>query len=202
MKGLAMGAQAERMAREAARLHGLGDRFLARALLSLARGARSLHSADLARPPLDRSRYPVFMVWEVAPEIAARLGETSFEPLERKADLSAADGAALREWAWYCVTRSPSLASKADARVRAYDPWDMLRHDVANGNPMMIALDRLYPPPEGPISSLDPPARHVYMARMSRGLLPAAVWSPHDPQVAGAAAPEAAKPSGTAAPLA
>jgi hypothetical protein len=153
-----------------ARFHGLPDRFMARELMRLCRQVRAMAIAvdpQLADPSW--CTYRATMLWSACPEVAARLGETVFEPGER-ADryLRHEDNTTLRHSIGNYLkhselSRIPKLFDRQDPNREAPDPVDMLDNDVANGNPLAIALDRACPPGE---DATDWPAS--YLAEVGR----------------------------------
>jgi hypothetical protein len=132
-----------------ARLHSLPDRFLAREILRLARDARRQISEfdNWIHDPF-YGTYNVLLLWHVLPELAARLGETSFQPNERRdADLATRTGADFRDWVSSCIAHNDvghryGYKDKGSVPTPCY----LLGQDVCNGNPIAIALDRLCPP--------------------------------------------------------
>jgi hypothetical protein len=160
------------------RIYALTDRFLGRALLALCREARRMHPGALARAPTSGSDLGVFLVWDIGPEIAARLGETVFHPQERRDTVRLASIADLRHWAWLCLTHTGPFVGEMDSVPMAGDSWNVIRRDVADGNPVFIALDRLARPVTFDTHG-DPAAARVATARLSRGLAPALSWMPN-----------------------
>lgn len=154
---------------ESARIFDMTDRFVARSLLSTARAARAHHSLRLRRTEASKSFYPVFYVWDVVPEIAARLGETVFMQGERSDAVRQASGADLRAWALECLTHSGSML--AALRDRS-DPFAVLCADPVNGNPVFVALDRLFP------DVRDSVTRRLEKTSQARGFPPRAFWVP------------------------
>nr|WP_250808036.1 hypothetical protein [Neorhizobium tomejilense] len=155
------------------RLHILPDRFLARALLGLCRKARNVH-AVLAKTPRTGSDHGVFLVWDIGPEIAARLGETEFSHQERRSVVRSASVGDLRSWTWNALERTAPLPHSSHD---GSDPWNVLRTDVADGNPLFIALDRLSPPHTFDAFA-DPASARVATAFLARGLPPVLSWRP------------------------
>lgn len=139
-----------RVSREMTRLHELPDRFLARAILLCARYAREIHPQGLSRGGASRqARYAATLAWDIAPEIARRLGETALSPFESRADFRRVDNVALRTMTWACYQHSTERLGGDPAGTApdgGIDPWLLLRHDPAEGNPLYIALDRFAPP--------------------------------------------------------
>lgn len=136
----------DRMRGEMRRLYALPDRFLGRAILDYARAARAKYPEDLGAGGHERRGYALAFFWDVVPEVARRLGESRFLPQERvSADVVAASGSELRDWVHYCLGctgRRPRVADPGDVGL---DPWDVLLHEPANGNPVAMAVDRISP---------------------------------------------------------
>lgn len=163
-----------------ARLHALPDRFLGRELLRLARAARTqvlVTDAYMADPQY--GTYNVALLWHVLPEMAARLGETSFELNERKDPwMAAKTGADFRECVSSYITHNDlghRYGYKGDQAEP--NPCYLLGHEPCNGNPIAIALDRLCPPFD---TSADDAARRIREAGRCRFGNDAVVnaWSP------------------------
>jgi hypothetical protein len=172
------GTNAPALRREMERLHGLEDRFLARALVALARNSRADHPAELRGGEGRWHRFPVFFAWSLVPEIAARLGEKVFQPGERRAQVDEAPHRQLREWAYNCLERSPPLPRGRTTPTTPYTAWEALRSNPADGNPVFIALDRLAPVTLDDIGN-DRAAAHVFRALLSRGSdASSAMWRP------------------------
>ena len=140
---------------ETFRLFSLPDRFLARALLDISRDVRQMRNGD----PSDRAVWleeTAMVLFDLVPEIAHRLGETSFSSVERlNTDLKAGSIAELRHYAvWVLnhgsINRLPydplTKSYRADHPDRPCLGVDLLARDAANGNVLAIAIDRLCPP--------------------------------------------------------
>lgn len=156
---------------EIARLHGLPDRWLAGALLRIAREARDPPRG--ARLPTDRHPVAV-LLWHVVPEVARRLGAKDLLPNEAsQADhLEFASPAALRDHAstglrW--LLAEPPASSAAAA---------LLARDPADGNPCAIGLDRVSPPPEPDAPEQDWLSSRVCAAARRLGHAPTGSWTP------------------------
>ena len=170
-----------------ARMHGMSDRFLARAIVKMCRSARELHGPFLRKEPESLPSYPAVLAWDVGPEISARLGEREFLLLERSCGVRSASASDLRAMAWVALTRSPG-ARAMDKGVGVADPWNLMRKNVGDGNPLFIALDRLSPP-EGFDVRKDPAAARVVQTCVARGIEPRLCWHPEMQNPPGAVAP-------------
>ena len=161
---------AERIARDEAdvvRLWSLPDRFLAAALLRMSRAA-----ADADPDMLGHGGWGTYehrLVWQVVPEVAFRLGETSFRTNERPPAIRRVDDEILRVWAGACIQNATAQRPEAGAG------WRLLTREPANGNPLLIALDRVFPPDR---YSEDYGARMVREAAGYRGFEDATAWRP------------------------
>lgn len=175
-------AQRTRLARtraENACLHALPDRWLAEALLRMARQIRAAHP-DRPGNPRDCVYEPTF-VWHVVPEVAKRLGATRLLPNEASDPrVSTLDGQALREPAGVCLQNvALDRWGRGDVLEReAPSPEEILCHSISNGNPLAFALDRLCPAPEEGADWHDWIARHMRESSRFRGLSPTPAWSP------------------------
>lgn len=169
---------------ELARLYQLPDRWLAEALLRLARKVRS-GAAELF---VERDRcYETALVWNVIPEIAKRLGklnDTAFMRGERDDwELRRLDNKALRVTvgAYIKNTSQFYLERKGSIPEDVKSAWELISHEAVNGNPIVIALDRVAPP-SLPLDPDDHLANQMYAINIQRGNPTEAVWRP-DPSV-------------------
>lgn len=117
---------------EVERLYGLSNRWLAQALLTLSRTAR--RAAPALRP--DDTRLDSRLVWDIAPEIARRLGATRFLPLEAHADFARMSLGNLRSRLADCLGFTGSYRNSGLA-------WALLTLPAEKGNVVACALDRL-----------------------------------------------------------
>jgi hypothetical protein len=128
------------------RLFHLSDRFLARTIIGTARSARSVRQDGLAHHSVSRElRHAAALVWDIAPEIARRLGESDIRAGEIRQQVKRATDADLRFWTWTCLQKTAS-SFVASANGDRHEAWKLLLHDPSEGNPLFIALDRLAPP--------------------------------------------------------
>ena len=138
----------ERVHHEVGRLFNLPTRFLARALIRHARNARDRHPDFLAHDARDGNKTVSALVWDIVPEICYRMGERSEIPGERSAQVRAMTDARFRIHAGCIIMGAATIFSNDGRRVREardIDPFEILTHDVANGNPVAFALDRVVP---------------------------------------------------------
>jgi hypothetical protein len=163
---------------EMARLFRLDDRFLARALLRIARDARTTYPSALARIGVGKpGGSPARLVWDIIPEAARRLGEGALLSGEAIGSIRAISGEELRHEAWECFKRAPRVIGDGGGGSGAIDPWGLVRRDPVFGNPLLIALDRIAPPLE---PSKDAGARYVAAMSRNRGLEGSGwSWRPH-----------------------
>ena len=139
--------------REMARLHGLPDRFLGRALIELARNAITA-DPDLGGDPRKRG-YESLLIRSVLPRLALALGETGLTALEAAGARAAPEpGPELRTLIGTCLNNAVfrPFVGQPDPLLRA------LTFGFANGSPITIGLDRVCPPTYG---SDDWVARHI-----------------------------------------
>lgn len=162
---------------EMARLHGLPDRWLAQALLNMARGARASH-ADLADP--DQQVYGPAFLWHLVPEVARRLGG-QLQPGEgdRYRHL---DDYSLRVVAGRYLKHAGLGYYDTGSQERSEpSSLDLLDHDFVNGNPVAMAVDRIHPAPEKGQDGMDWIALHMREVSGFRGHGDVASWSPPQP---------------------
>lgn len=160
--------------KELARLHGLGDRWLGEAVLRLARDVRSKVPRMAGQAP-DVRTCNGYLLWDAIPEMARRLGcdlrlnEAGGDVRgETAGDLRLAVSAAM--WGF-----GPGYLGEAAERDADLCPVSLLTHDVANGSPVAILLDRVAPPAPG---ADDRCARYVREVSRSRGLEVRDAWDP------------------------
>jgi hypothetical protein len=154
-------ARVEEVGREVERLHALPDRFLARALLDMARRGREDHPERLGVPR--EAGYGNLLIWSVIPALAQRLGEKGLTETEKSCAREVPrEPAELRRFIGNCLLNSDLQTLGIEAGSRALD---VLGHSIVNGNPITSALDRIAPPaPE----SDDWVARHMREVSRSR----------------------------------
>jgi hypothetical protein len=153
---------------EAVRLFHLGDRWLAQALLVLSRAAR--RAAPALRP--DDVRQDSRLVWDIAPEIARRLGARQFLPLEAHGDFARLSLRNLRS------RLDEALVSTGHYRESG-PAWALLTLPPEMGNVVAFGMDRLcVQAAEIPDDTGDLLCRRVAMACAAQGLAFATAWHP------------------------
>lgn len=160
---------------ELIRMWRLPDRFLAADLLRKARAARAAYPSVLGLDPNGWSTYEKTFVWDVVPEVAARLGETDFDPNERKAEVRGCSDVELRDWVGISLNNMGMIREAWLDKNPVINPWILLTHSIANGNPVLFAVDRVSPPTA---DSKDWGATHVREIARSRGFGGVSAWSP------------------------
>ena len=167
MSGAALG----HVGREMARLHGLPDRFLGRALLDLSRRAIEA-DPELGGDPRQRG-YESILIRSVLPRIAITLGETALTNVEVAGVRSAPEPSSeLRSLTGTCLNNAAFRAfiDSPDPQLRA------LTLGFANGSPVTIGLDRICPPTP---TSEDWVASHIReISRARFGDERFSAWSP------------------------
>lgn len=165
----------EKVRSEMRRIHGLPDRWLAEELLRLARRTREEFPDKLSEPVHDT--HDTSLVWEVGPEIARRLGATLRSDESRRGDVRYATGQELRTHAGSCLQYT-SVWGWLDYKASSPSAAELLTHEIANGNPVAIALDRLYPVGAKDITGVDHIARSVGEVSKRRGFGNRTAWWP------------------------
>lgn len=160
---------------ELIRMWRLQDRFLAADLVRKVREARFLYPKVLDRDPNGWSSYEKTFVWDVVPEVAARLGETAFQPNERSAEVRSCTDVELRQWLGLSLNNMGMIREAWIEKDPLINPWLMLTHSIPNGNPALFAMDRISPPT---MESDDWGARHVREIARNRGFEGISAWSP------------------------
>ena len=141
-------AHYDRVNSEIGRLFSLPTRFLARALVRHARNARDRHPDFLALNACEGNKTMSALVWDVVPELCFRMGERSEIQGERRAQVRAMSDTRFRTHAGFIIMGASGIFSDGQKRVRNahdVDPFEILTHDVANGNPVAFAIDRIVP---------------------------------------------------------
>lgn len=160
---------------ELLRLWELPDRFLAEDLLRKVRAARSMYPHKFALHPEGWSTYETTFVWDVVPEVAARLGAVDFQPNERKSEVRGCSDEELRDWVGLSLKCMGMIREAWIDKVPLVNPWLILSHSIPNGNPVLFGLDRVCPPT---LESLDWGAVHVREIARNRGFGEVSAWSP------------------------
>lgn len=153
------------------RLYALPDRWLARELVTLARYVRSCEPQYCVM-----NRGHATLLFECIPEIASRLGETSFQSCERSAGFRSMDGGRLREATAALLSPDRVLNKRmAAVPVRNINVYSLLFNDPCNGSPIAFGLDRIASPDFG---CPDPIAAEVYFVADRRGHAADFEWRP------------------------
>lgn len=119
---------------ELVRLCGLESRWLARALLRMVRELRIADQADVQKTGKFHLLY-----WQLVPELAWRLGETTLRTMERT-------DPEIRNLTDSALRRLIAETWKSCAADNEGAPEHMLYREETTGNPLIIALDRLCAP--------------------------------------------------------
>ena len=149
--------------REAARLYGLTNAWLAAALLAAARQAQA------ASPDLDPSEptYESRLIWGIVPELARRLGVVKLTTKEIDWEIRELSNYQLRLRAGYTIKNIACSARPG---------WRTLTRDMGNGNGVVYAIDRLCPGRMG--DREDPVVRSLTELSLCRGRPYAGIWTP------------------------
>lgn len=134
----------DRMRAEMHRLYALSDKELGEEILRLCQSARSQYPQETTRGEPHRDTYTTALFWDVGPEVARRLGATIAEDV--RADVRKTTDRELRYWVGSCIAGTPwSPITGKKEEYLPLCPWDILAHEVVNGNPLAFAVDRLAP---------------------------------------------------------
>lgn len=163
--------------REMSRLYSLSNLWLGAAILRLARQVREEMPLQLGDP--QEQTYDASFVWHVVPNIAKRLGvRTLLINENRRDDIATSQGQEYRELIGvYLKNLSMGRFSK-DADRTSLCASELLGGDLANGNPIAMALDRLVPAPAPDCCKNDWAARYLLEISAVRGFKPTPHWSP------------------------
>jgi len=163
--------------REMARLYGLSDLWLGAALLRLARQARQAMPkllGDSCQPVYDAT-----FVWHLVPNIAKRLGASSLQFNEnRREDIILSEGQEFRELVGSYLKNLSMGWCQREHPIDRPTACEILGHDLANGNPVAMAIDRLVPAPVDERGRSDWIARHLREISAIRGFEATPHWSP------------------------
>ncbi|MBY3432559.1 hypothetical protein HFN89_00030 [Rhizobium laguerreae] len=156
---------------EIERLYSLPDRWLARELVNLSRHV--VRTVPTRCPPGSST---AALLLEAVPEIAARLGETTFLQGERSDRVSNMTGQELRGFLALVLKRDRSVCHILDHfPLRGYNPYSILLNDASNGNPAAFGMDRIALPDS---ENLDRLAWEVYIVSGNRGHGCEFAWRP------------------------
>lgn len=156
----------ERLARndaEALRLYHLGDAWLARELLALAREAQKATPQHRPEAPT----YNSVLIYGIIPEIARRLGVVKLALSELNWEVRPKSDYELRVHAGHCLK---------NIGYSTLPGWNMLTRDVCHGNPVLYAVDRLCPGAAG--DKEDPSCRLLAEVAAARKKSFSGVWTP------------------------
>ena len=123
-------ARIEQEETEELRLFGLTDAWLAAAILSIARKAQ----ASTPEHTPGQCTYNARLIWGIVPEIARRMGVVRMTTDEIDWEVRELSDYELR------IRLGHTLANIGHCSLPG---WDMLSREVANGNPLVFAIDRL-----------------------------------------------------------
>ena len=170
----------ERLARtavEIGRLYRLPNRWLAEQLLKLTRQLRRDYPDKLGYPYA--LGYDAAFAWHLVPEIAKRLGATLLLPNEAtEIGIMTLQGQDFREYAGVFLNNIVVKHWPHTGCSGIPSAAELLAHSIANGNPVAIAIDRLYPAPPRGQDRHDAIARQIREVSHYRGHAETAYWSP------------------------
>jgi hypothetical protein len=156
-------ARIEQDRREALRLYGLGNAWLAREILSAARAAQA---ATPHRTPDERT-YDARLIWGILPELARRLGVVKLTTNEIDWEIRELSDYDLRVRAGYTLK---------NIGFTILPGWRQLTRDIGHGNMVVYALDRLCPGRLG--DREDPIVRNLTELAACRKRPYNGVWTP------------------------
>ncbi|QMI49742.1 hypothetical protein [Burkholderia sp. MBR-1] len=160
-------AMLDRIETTTIRYFSLTDRWLAQELLRLSRALRC------QRPDIQPTdcTYDASMLWHLVPELARRLGATSFRSNERtNGAIVLLTDAALRERIGHSLKQLCPYHFTPSS-----DEAHLLFRQPYNGNPIAMALDRLCPPAD---LIHDPIARSIREIAAVRKIQTNGCWTP------------------------
>lgn len=156
-------ARIEHDRREALRLYGLANPWLASALLSAARQAQA--AAPHLKP--DECTYEARLIWGIVPELARRLGVVRLTTNEIDWQIRELSDRDLRLRAGHTL-RNIAYSTRPG--------WRELTRDIGNGNMVVYAADRLCP---GRLGDRDDPiVRNLSELAACRERPYSGVWTP------------------------
>jgi len=156
-------ARIEQDRREAQRLYGLGNAWLAAALLAAAREAQA---TSPERAP-DECTYDARLIWGIVPELARRLGVVKLTTNEIDWEIRELSDYQLRVRAGHTLKNISYSTAPG---------WRLLTRDIGNGNAVVYAVDRLCPGRMG--DREDPIVWNLTELAACRGRPYAGVWTP------------------------
>lgn len=158
----------DRISSEIVRLYGLTDRWLGQEILQLARQGRQDRQDKLSDP--GNENYDTSFVWNLAPEIARRLGAGPLQLNEsRSIRLRSASDRELREMTGLFLSnnsldrmsRNFDMSYEDALCSRVSESLEILGREFVNGNPIAIAIDRICEPAPADNDRRDWIARHT-----------------------------------------
>lgn len=156
-------ARLEQDRREALRLYGLGNAWLAAAMLAAAREAQA---AAPYWAPGDLT-YDARLIWDIVPELARRLGVVKLTTNEIDWEIRELSDYDLRLRAGYTLK---------NIGYSTLPGWRQLTRDIGNGNMVVYAADRLCPGRMGDRD--DPIVRNLTELAACRGRPYDGIWTP------------------------
>lgn len=156
-------ARLEQDRREALRLYGLGNAWLAAAMLAAAREAQA---AAPYWAPGDLT-YDARLIWGIVPELARRLGVVKLTTNEIDWEVRELSDYDLRVRAGYTLK---------NIGYSTLPGWRQLTRDIGNGNMVVYAADRLCPGLMGDCD--DPIVRNLTELAACRGRPYDGIWTP------------------------
>lgn len=167
----------ERIALERAYAHSCfaaDDIDLGRMILKLAVDLREGYPAEFDMGD-DRGNYSSALVWEIAPEIARRLGVVDFRRGKRPYACHDSDDHGLRSFACNAIFGSSRKVLSPSGSWEDPPALSLLQREPCNGNPLVIGLDRVAPPYDDPVDHL---AWRIAEVSQTRGFPRQIAWSP------------------------
>jgi hypothetical protein len=156
---------------EIERLYSLPDRWLARELVTMSR-----HVVRTVPGHCMPGSSTAALLFEAIPEIAARLGETSFLQGERSERVRGMSGRELRHFLSSVSKRDTVICQILEAYpLRGCNAYSIIANDASNGNPVAFGIDRIEEPD---FENLDRLAWEVYIVSGNRGYDCAFGWRP------------------------
>lgn len=170
-------AQLARIAAERAfaqRCFSASDVELGRIILKLATDMRRLHPETFAWERRGDG-YAGALVWELAPEIARRLGVPDFHRGRRPYACAGDDDLTLRIFTCNAIFGARGTVLRDPGSGGEPEAWSLLQREPCNGNPLAIGLDRVAAPTEDPNDAL---AMRIAEVSQNRGFPRQTSWSP------------------------
>jgi hypothetical protein len=166
-------ARVEAESREIERLFGLEDRWLAAELLRLARTIRE--RTQYGARSGEHDTYNSALLWDVIPEVAYRLGGRLMLNEATDYDLKVAQGVDFRNHVAIYLKNVATCYFRDADRGEQLEPVAILFREAWNGNPIVMALDRITPPD---LEAADILAQDMVSMARTRGHVPTGRWHP------------------------